>query len=77
MENSLAFLKPEKELTTDQIARKKTDKITTLPVRPNYNNQGKQINIRVNQYKVLQAPDNDIYQYDVSIPTFSKLTFGY
>lgn len=41
---------------------------SALPIRPGYNTQGKAVNIRVNQYKVLDAPRNDIYQYDVSIP---------
>jgi hypothetical protein len=39
-----------------------------LPDRPGYNSQGKAVKIRVNQFKVAQAPMNDVYQYDVSTP---------
>lgn len=38
-----------------------------LPKRPGVNSIGKAINIRVNQFKVTQWPENDVYQYDVSI----------
>ncbi|KAF7876311.1 hypothetical protein EAF04_001406 [Stromatinia cepivora] len=38
-----------------------------LPDRPGYNTQGKAINIRVNQFKVLDAPRTDVYQYDILI----------
>jgi hypothetical protein len=38
---------------------------TELPLRPGLNTQGQQIQVRVNQYKVTQWPQNDIYQYDV------------
>lgn len=37
-----------------------------LPLRPGTNTAGKQIQIRVNQFKVTQWPGKDIYQYDVS-----------
>ncbi|KAG4026171.1 hypothetical protein MFRU_044g00410 [Monilinia fructicola] len=40
---------------------------TILPARPGYNTQGKTVSIRVNQYKVLDAPRNDVYQYDICI----------
>ncbi|ESZ91253.1 hypothetical protein SBOR_8346 [Sclerotinia borealis F-4128] len=38
-----------------------------LPARPGYNTNGKAVSIRVNQYKVLDAPRNDIYQYDILV----------
>lgn len=37
-----------------------------LPKRPGYNTAGKEIQIRVNQFKVLKYPQKDIFQYDVS-----------
>lgn len=37
-----------------------------LPLRPGFNTAGKEIKIRVNQYKVAQWPQKDVYQYDVS-----------
>lgn len=37
-----------------------------LPMRPSYNTAGKEIQIRVNQFKVLKYPQKDIFQYDVS-----------
>ncbi|KAM0178275.1 hypothetical protein ACHAPF_003640 [Botrytis cinerea] len=40
---------------------------TILPARPGYNSQGKAISIRVNQFKVLDAPNKDVYQYNVMI----------
>lgn len=42
---------------------------TELPDRPNLNTAGKAIQVRVNQFKVLKWPEQDIYQYDVSYPT--------
>jgi eukaryotic translation initiation factor 2C len=42
---------------------------SNLPPRPaGGNKSGKAIAIRVNQYKVTQFPNRDIYQYDVSCP---------
>ncbi|KAL3426357.1 eukaryotic translation initiation factor 2c [Phlyctema vagabunda] len=38
-----------------------------LPGRPGYNTQGREISIKVNQYKVLKYPQKDIYQYDIKI----------
>ncbi|RDL32590.1 uncharacterized protein BP5553_09046 [Venustampulla echinocandica] len=38
-----------------------------LPARPGFNTTGKGIQIRVNQFKVTQFPNRDIYQYDVTI----------
>ncbi|TVY80632.1 Protein argonaute [Lachnellula suecica] len=40
-----------------------------LPDRPGFNTQGKAIAIRVNQYKVAQFPQRDIFQYDINIGT--------
>lgn len=40
-----------------------------FPIRPSYNSIGKAITIRVNQYKVVQWPQKDIYQYDINIGT--------
>jgi len=40
-----------------------------LPDRPGFNTAGKAIAIRVNQYKVAQFPQKDVYQYDVSSPS--------
>jgi eukaryotic translation initiation factor 2C len=37
-----------------------------LPNRPGLNSQGKQITIRINQFKVTAWPSMDVYQYDVS-----------
>jgi hypothetical protein len=37
-----------------------------LPSRPGTNTKGKAITIRVNQYKVTEWPQKDVYQYDVS-----------
>lgn len=39
---------------------------SNLPNRPGVNTQGKSVKIRVNQYKVLQWPQRDVYQFDVS-----------
>jgi eukaryotic translation initiation factor 2C len=40
-----------------------------LPLRPGFNTAGgKDITIRVNQFKVLQWPQRDVFQYDVSQP---------
>lgn len=39
---------------------------TELPLRPGNSNQGKAIQIRVNQFKVMRWPQRDVYQYDVS-----------
>lgn len=44
-----------------------------LPNRPGHNSQGKAIKIRVNQYKVLQWPQRDVYQFDVSTTLISIL----
>ncbi|RKF63291.1 Protein argonaute [Erysiphe neolycopersici] len=38
-----------------------------LPSRHGFNSTGKEIIIRVNQFKVMQWPQKDIYQYDVNI----------
>ncbi|RDW67854.1 eukaryotic translation initiation factor-like protein 2C 2 [Coleophoma cylindrospora] len=38
-----------------------------LPNRPKYNTAGKEIQIRVNQFKILGYPQKDIFQYDVLI----------
>lgn len=40
---------------------------TDLPARPGLNTVGKPIQIRVNQFKIAQVPNRDIYQYDVSL----------
>ncbi|KAG0647251.1 RNA interference pathway ago1 [Hyphodiscus hymeniophilus] len=40
---------------------------TALPARPALNSAGKQITIRVNQFKITQIPNKDIYQYDILI----------
>jgi hypothetical protein len=40
---------------------------TQLPTRPCLNTAGKSIQIRVNQFKIAQVPNRDIYQYDVSL----------
>ncbi|KAI1004889.1 hypothetical protein K3495_g3326 [Podosphaera aphanis] len=37
-----------------------------LTIRPGFNTTGKQITIRVNQFKVLKWPQNDVYQYDIN-----------
>jgi len=44
-----------------------------LPVRPGWNTDGKQILVRVNQFKVLNWPDKCIYQYDVSVSISSTI----
>ncbi|KAE9369735.1 Piwi-domain-containing protein [Stipitochalara longipes BDJ] len=38
-----------------------------LPLRPGVNTTGKGITIRVNQFKVSQWPQRDVYQYDINI----------
>ncbi|KAE8440738.1 hypothetical protein EG329_006633 [Mollisiaceae sp. DMI_Dod_QoI] len=40
---------------------------TELPNRPTLSTAGKQITVRVNQFKVLQWPQRDVYQYDILI----------
>jgi eukaryotic translation initiation factor 2C len=40
-----------------------------LPKRPSYNSNGKQIEVRINQFKVNKYPNQDVWQYDVS-PSF-------
>lgn len=35
--------------------------------RPGYGTQGRDVQVRVNQYKVTQWPTKDVYQYDVSL----------
>ncbi|KAH6682517.1 Piwi domain-containing protein [Halenospora varia] len=40
-----------------------------LPARPAFCTTGKAVAVRVNQYKLASFPNNDIYQYDVSIGT--------
>jgi hypothetical protein len=45
----------------------KLDIPTDLPVRHTFNSVGKEIKVRVNQYKVLTWPDKKVYQYDVSL----------
>lgn len=42
---------------------------TQFPGRPEGMRLGKPVTIRVNQFKVLQWPQDDIYQYDVSLVT--------
>lgn len=37
-----------------------------LPKRPGLSNQGKAIQVRVNQFKIKQWVNRDVYQYDVS-----------
>ncbi len=37
-----------------------------LPDRPGKNTAGKQIKISLNQYKVKEWPQKDVWQYDVS-----------
>ena len=54
-----------KEVTDDA----KYDFPSDLPLRPGVNTTGKAIQIRVNQYKVAQWPQRDVYQYDVSLPS--------
>jgi len=49
---------------------------SNLPNRPGVNTQGKAIKIRVNQYKVLQWPQRDVYQFDVSTITQLFYFFG-
>lgn len=44
-----------------------------LPARPGYNTTGKQIAIRVNQYKVTKFPTADIGQFDVRLLPASRL----
>jgi eukaryotic translation initiation factor 2C len=39
---------------------------SNLPARPGLNTAGKAIQVRVNQYKVTECTNKDIYQYDVS-----------
>jgi hypothetical protein len=39
---------------------------TGLPNRPSYSNQGKEIDVAVNQFKVNSWPSKKVYQYDVS-----------
>jgi eukaryotic translation initiation factor 2C len=46
---------------------------SSLPGRPGLNKGGKAIAIRVNQYKVIEFPTRDIFQYDVSF----TLTFAF
>jgi eukaryotic translation initiation factor 2C len=46
-----------------------------LPLRPGTNSQGKAVEIRVNQFKVVQWPGKDVYQYDVST-TFTFISRG-
>ena len=46
-----------------------------LPLRPGTNSQGKAVEIRVNQFKVVQWPGKDVYQYDVST-TFAFISRG-
>ncbi|KAG9232999.1 Piwi domain-containing protein [Amylocarpus encephaloides] len=40
-----------------------------LPDRPGLNKSGKQVQIRVNQYKVTDFPTRDVFQYDINIGT--------
>jgi eukaryotic translation initiation factor 2C len=42
---------------------------TRFPGRPGLNTSGKQIQIRVNQFKISQVPSRNIYQYDVLVGT--------
>lgn len=39
---------------------------SALPDRPGFNTAGKQVTIKVNQYKVSRFPQTDVFQYDVS-----------
>ena len=41
---------------------------SNLPNRPGLNTVGRAITVRVNQFKVTQWPEKDVYQYDVSLP---------
>lgn len=52
--------------------------VKPLPIRPGFNTTGKQLNVRVNQYKVLDWPQKRIHQYDVnvSLPLFQKLNMS-
>jgi len=50
----------------------KYDFPSDLPLRPGVNTTCKAIQIRVNQYKVAQWPQRDIFQYDVSLPSPSR-----
>ena len=38
--------------------------------RPGYSTTGRDVQVRVNQYKVTQWPTGDVYQYDVSSSPF-------
>jgi hypothetical protein len=40
--------------------------VSELPLRPGTNTAGTPIQVRVNQYKVSQWPQRDVYLYDVS-----------
>lgn len=40
---------------------------SALPARPGYNIAGKPVSVRVNQYKVLKYPTQDVWQYAVSL----------
>jgi hypothetical protein len=40
---------------------------TQLPNRPGVSTAGKAIQIRLNQFKITQMPNKNIYQYDVSL----------
>lgn len=39
----------------------------TLMTRPGYSTAGRDVQVRVNQFRVMQWPNKDVYQYDVSI----------
>lgn len=39
----------------------------TLMTRPGYSTTGRDVQVRVNQFKVTQWPNKDVYQYDASI----------
>jgi hypothetical protein len=37
-----------------------------MPLRTAFNTKGKEVQIRVNQFKVIQWPQRKVYQFDVS-----------
>lgn len=39
--------------------------------RPGFSTSGRDVQVRVNQYKVTQWPTNDVYQFDVSLHSSS------
>ena len=45
---------------------RKTNITAELPLRPGLSTAGKAIQVRLNQYKVTEWPQADVYQFDVS-----------